>query len=166
MDLQHLNINEKLNAVFTSRYITIDEKNRLLLMKKRYLTFLKMKNIKEAENKLYNNRSDREKVDFEISRIEYTLQKKDNTQEIDKIKRDLRYVKNIFANAKKDTSYGNLFAILIVMEEELKMDIGLFEEYIDFFEKEVDVMYSQMVWREMEKDFEETEALEGVIEEK
>lgn len=31
--------------------------------------------------------------------------------------------------------------------------------------KEVDVMYSQMVWREMEKDFEETEALEAVIEE-
>lgn len=123
-----------LNKVFTSNIIDINEKQNLMKLKKVYTNNLKLNNIEELENKLYNNRTKREKIIFEIDRIKKKLieEKNNNYNNI------LNYLENILKNNEQSEQfYDDILQSIIQIEWELGMNIALFKEFNLYFENEV-----------------------------
>ena len=130
----------KLNTILTSRRISLNEKKRLLNLKRIYIRNRRLNDITKTEKELYKNKSSTEKIYFEIRRIEMFLsQPKDNP----KIQELLKIIKSSISKSNGH-NYNLIFKSLITIEVELGMGIGLLKEFDDYFVDEVDYYYSRI----------------------
>lgn len=134
------NILEELNKIFISKEIDVDSKKELIKLRKIYMENLKLEDISEVERKLYKNKTNEEKLVFEITRIKMNVfNSNGNKKQDEMISRLLCYLEKII-KLKNNTDakiYENLFNSIIKIELQLDMKIGLLEEFNLYFENEI-----------------------------
>lgn len=109
------------------------DENYLYKIKKNYNNINKIDNCKIEENKLYKNKNIKEKVFFEIQRIN---KMKLNESQMKKLDQIIRFYEMIIINKIDD--YSDILAAIFKLELELDLKIGLFEEFKIFASNEIE----------------------------
>ena len=132
--------NEKINNItkkFLEGTASSSEKRYFLQLKNNYL---KIKNIEDydmLEKKLYDGKSRKEIISFEIVRI---LNKaKTNVKVLTQLE-DIKLLLNMFNDDLPLELYNKIVELIIKIEISLGIKIGLFNELCDLFEEQLEVI--------------------------
>ena len=136
--------------IFNKKY---EEQKRLLKLYSNYKNIKINNNYKELETKIYakqgiNNR--KEKVDFEIQRIKKNL--KNNGKNDPIIKNRIKFIEKAYIvyllyseDNKDDDILKYIINDIILLELDMDMKIGLWEELCEYVEKEITKEYDEEV---------------------
>ena len=136
--------------IFNKKY---EEQKRLLKLYSNYKNIKINNNYKELETKIYakqgiNNR--KEKVDFEIQRIKKNL--KNNGKNDPIIKNRIKFIEKAYIvyllyseDNKEDDILKYIINDIILLELDMDMKIGLWEELCEYVEKEITKEYDEEV---------------------
>ena len=122
------------NKVLASSIVDLEEKKYLVKLKKIYFKVNNIEDIREYENRLYNNKSKKEKIDFEIERINLKIKTSDGQVVDALINKVLENMKN---SKFSDDICDEIINSIIRIEVDLGLEIGLFEEFEIYFQDEV-----------------------------
>ena len=136
--------------IFNKKY---EEQKRLLKLYSNYKNIKINNNYKELEAKIYakqgiNNR--KEKVDFEIQRIKKNL--KNNGKNDPIVKNRIKFIEKAYIvyllyseDNKDDNILKYIINDIILLELDMDMKIGLWEELCEYVEKEITKEYDEEV---------------------
>ena len=129
--MDYKSMNEKIELLFSNQNISIEDKKRLMRLRKIYLNILKLKNYSELEKKMYNEKNDSEKVFFEICRILNKVN--DSPRELVNLMQAYNLEKSKCPKADYSLIYDSIFNI------EIKNDIkiALYDEFVKYYNSNI-----------------------------